>query len=73
MSPVADLHHLVLLGTHIARQAASIQQRLRTHPAITTAGLSWPPPVVITHHPAGPVWLRPGDTTRLRLPQLPTS
>jgi hypothetical protein len=70
---VADLHHLVLLRMHTARQETALQQRLRTHPAITGGLVVATTSGDHTSHPAGPVWLRPGDTVRLRLAQLPTT
>lgn len=69
----AGLHHAVLFRMHTARQEATLQQRLRTHPTITRDGL-----LVATTHgehtsgPAGPVWLVPGHPVRLRLVDLPT-
>ncbi len=70
----AGLDHLVLIRMQTARQETSLHQRLRTHPAITRGGLL----VATTSgdhttHPAGPVWLPTGHTTRLRLADLPTT
>ena len=69
----AGLHHAVLFRMQTPGQEASLQQRLRNHPAITRDGL-----LVATTHgeqaagPAGPVWLVPGNPVRLRLVDLPT-
>ncbi len=69
----AHLGHAVLIRMQTARQETALQHRLRTHPAVTRGGL-----LVATAsgdhttHPAGPVWLVPGHTMRLRLAHLPT-
>src|SRR6266496_5711713 len=70
----AGLDHMVLIRMQTARQETALHQRLRTHPAVTSGGLR----VATmsgdhTTHPAGPVWLPVGHTTRLRLSHLPTA
>lgn len=68
------LGHAVLIRMQTARQETALHQRLRTYPAVTSGGL-----LVATMagdhttHPAGPVWLPVGHTTRLRLSHLPTA
>jgi hypothetical protein len=67
-----DLRHAVLIRMQTARQETALQHRLRTHPHVTSGFL-----VVATAsgdhttHPAAPVWLPAGHTTRLRLAHLP--
>ena len=68
----ANLDHAVLYRMQTARQETELQRRLRTHPAVTRAGLL----VATTSgdhtlNPAGPVWLPAGHTIRLRLADLP--
>jgi hypothetical protein len=68
----AGLRYAILFRMQTARQEASLHQRLPTHPTITRDGLL----VATTSgdhttHPAGPGWLIPGHTVRLRLADLP--
>jgi hypothetical protein len=66
------LGHAVLIWVQTRRQETELHKRLCTHPAVVDGGL-----VVATasggHHPAEPVWLVAGHTTRLRLANLPTN
>jgi hypothetical protein len=68
-----NLNHAVLIRMQTARQETELHRRLHTHPAIAGREL-----LVATMsgdhtvHPAGPVWLVAGHTTRLRLADLPT-
>jgi hypothetical protein len=67
-----NLNHTVLIRMQTARQETEPHRRLPTHPAMTHGELL----VATTSgdhttHPAGPIWLLPGHTRRLRPADLP--